>query len=47
MKEVQSDKEYYIYQNFFWERIVAIIADQRKSFDSSLYEEPRISQGAL
>lgn len=43
----ESDKEYYIYQNFFWKRIIAIEVDWKKSFDSLLYEEPMIFQGTF
>lgn len=44
---MQPEKEYSIYQNSLWETIVAIIADQKKSFDSFLREEPSIFQGTL
>ena len=43
---MQPGKAYSIYQNF-GESLVAIIADQKKSFDSSLCEEPSMFQGAL
>lgn len=41
---MQSDKEYYVYQNFFWESIVAIVVDQKKSLAVSCMRKQKYSK---